>query len=145
MPIVRTLQKHPSRSVFRGRWRLIVRSALAVSIASAAVALLPFRRALRFGCVTLGRRSNLDVDECVWAVNGVSRRLPWRTMCIEKGLAVQRLLRRHGVDAILHYGVRSDPQSGGLEAHVWVVVDGRAVIGGAEAEQFTQVAVFPGP
>jgi len=64
-------------------------------------------------------------------------------MCIEKGLALQRLLRTSGTDARLHYGARHDPVSGRLEAHVWVTVDGRAVIGGEEAVGFAEVASYP--
>jgi hypothetical protein len=64
-------------------------------------------------------------------------------MCIEKGLAAQRLIRGSGADAILQYGARHHPDSGRLEAHVWVTVDGRAVIGGREAECFAAIATYP--
>lgn len=64
-------------------------------------------------------------------------------MCIEKGIAVQRLLRQSGIDALLHYGARHDLGCGSLEAHVWVTVGGHAVIGGEEALDFTEIAVFP--
>lgn len=69
--------------------------------------------------------------------------MPWRTMCIEKGVAVQRLLRKSGVDAQLHYGARHEPGSGKLQAHVWVTVGGEAVIGGEEAVDFNEIATFP--
>lgn len=126
-----------------GRRHLLVRAGLVVSAASAAVACLPFRRAIRFGSIPLSRRGRDRAEECVWAVEAVARRLPWRTMCIEKGLAVQRLLRRSGVDARLHYGARHDPLSGKLEAHVWVTVDGTPVIGGEQAADFAEVASYP--
>jgi hypothetical protein len=64
-------------------------------------------------------------------------------VCIEKGLVVQRLLRGGGVDAILHYGARHNPDTSRLEAHVWVTVDGESVIGGAEATGFAEVAKYP--
>lgn len=85
----------------------------------------------------------MTAEECVWAVEAIARRLPWRTVCIQKGLAVQRLLRSSGVDAILHYGARRAPDSGELEAHVWVTVAGEAVIGGEEAVGFAEIAAFP--
>jgi hypothetical protein len=69
--------------------------------------------------------------------------MPWRTVCIEKGIAVQRLLRKSGIDAMLHYGARQDAQSGNLEAHVWVTVGESPVIGGEEAKKFSQIAVYP--
>ena len=97
---------------------------------------------MRFGSVRLGE-GRASPDECVWAVEAASRRLPWRTVCIEKGLTVQRMLRSAGTDAILHYGARHDQESGKLQAHVWVTVDGRDVIGGGEAADFAQIAVYP--
>lgn len=111
-----------------------------LTAASAAVALRPFRRAIRFGCVSLGRKA-LDPEDCIWAVEAAARRLPWRTMCIEQGLAAQRLLRSAGIDAVLHYGARQNAPDK-LEAHVWVSVAGQPVLG-ADATGFSEIATFP--
>ena len=104
---------------------------------------MPFRYAIRFGSVPLGRRNAISAKEIASAVEASARRLPWRSVCIEKGLVVQRMLRLAGMNAILHYGVRHHPKSSKLEAHVWVTVDGRTVIGGAEASDFAPVATYP--
>lgn len=126
------------------RRALLVRASLVLTAASAGVALLPFRRAIRFGCVDSGgRRTASGIERYVWAVEAAARRLPWRTMCIEKGLAVQRLLRSNGYDARLHYGARHGGSSGKLEAHVWVSVGGDVVIGGEEAPGFAVVQSYP--
>ena len=130
------------RSVTLARVRLLLWAALWLSAASAAVAFLPFRRAIVLGCVELADGRKAIVDDYRWAVETASRRLPWRTMCIEKGLALQRMLRRGGVDAILHYGVRA-VAGGAPEAHVWVCVDGEPVIGGDEAQRFAEIATYP--
>jgi hypothetical protein len=53
------------------------------------------------------------------------------------------MLRSGGVDAILHYGVRHHPETGKLEAHVWVTVGGRAAIVGEEVSGFARVAAYP--
>lgn len=124
------------------RRRALIRAAWMLTAASAAVAVMPFRRAIRLGCVRLGRGS-VSPEDCVWAVEAAARRLPWRTMCIEKGLAVQRMLRAVGVAAILHYGARHHRDTGRLEAHVWVTVDGHTVIGGEDAGGFREIATFP--
>lgn len=121
----------------------MVRASALLGLASAAVALLPFRIAIRFGCVPLGPPRPIDVEEVVRAVEATGRRLPWRTVCIEKGLAAQRMLRSAGVEALLHYGARHHPKTGRLEAHVWVTVDDRAVLGGGEASDFAPIAVYP--
>jgi hypothetical protein len=125
------------------RRRLLLRAGITVAAASAAVALLPFRLAIRFGSVDLGPIRACNVADSVWAVQVIARRVLWRAKCIEQGLALQRMLRSVGVNAVLHYGVRHHPQSGELEAHVWVTVEGEAVIGGAEAAGFTSLATYP--
>lgn len=127
------------------RRRALVRAFLALTAASAAVAVLPFRKAIGFGSIPLKRRVNVIPNDCVWAVEVAARWLPWRAMCIQRGLAVQRLLRSGGVEAVLHYGARRVADSGRLEAHVWVTVADRAVIGGEEAAGFAEIAMFPGP
>src|SRR6476469_5033262 len=110
------------------RRRVLARAAAWLTIASAAVALLPFRMAIRLGCVPVARKSRGSIEEAVWAIEAVSPRLPLRTMCIEKGIAVQRILRADGFDAILDYGARHDPQTRNLQAHVWVRVGDRTVM-----------------
>lgn len=123
---------------------LLARATIVLAFASAAVAFLPFRRSIRFGCVGANPgASRWSVEDCVWAVEAAARRVPWRAMCIEKGLAAQRLLRASGVDARLHYGARHGPDSAVLEAHVWVTVDGKSVIGGEQAKGFAAVASYP--
>lgn len=132
------------------RWRrldaerraLLVHAAVVLAGASAAVALLPFERAIRFGSIRRGRVANIDPGKYVWAVETAANYLPLRTMCIEKGLAAQRLLRRAGADARLHYGARHHPQTGKLEGHVWVSIDCINVIGGEEADAFAEVATY---
>lgn len=136
IPLLRLYRMDPARR------RLVLRAAATLSAASAAVALLPFRRAIRFGSAALGPRGGTSPEAMVAAVEAAATRLPWRTMCIEKGLAAQRLLRRGGTDAQLHYGARHDPETGRLEAHVWVTVDGVAVIGGEEAGGFVEIESY---
>ena len=125
----------------RRRW-LLLKAAGLLAVASATVAFLPFRRAIRFGCVARGDRQ-VAIDEVVWAVEAVARRVPWRAMCIEKGLVVQRLLRSGGVDAILHYGARHRSDSGRLEAHVWVSASGESIMGEEGSVDFAELAAFP--
>lgn len=123
------------------RW-LLLRAVLLLSAASAFVALLPFKRALAFGSTRARRNTAVDVDEHVWAVQAAAKRLPWRTMCIEQGLTLQRMLRGAGVGALLHYGA-SRGVGPEVEAHVWVSVGGEVVMGGEEAQRFAEIATYP--
>jgi len=123
--------------------RLLREASFALGLASFAVAVLPFLRAIRLAAVPLSEpKHDSSIAELRWAIEAAASRLPFRTMCIEQGIAMQRLLRQRGIDARLHYGARSDG-SVGLAAHVWVTVADHIVIGAAEARNYAEVAVFP--
>jgi hypothetical protein len=68
-----------------------------------------------------------------------ARRLPWHPTCLRQALAVQRMLRRRGIPARLHLGVASIAE---VEAHAWVTVGDRVVIGARERERFTPLGAF---
>lgn len=132
-----------------GADRLALAEALVtLALASAAIRLLPFRTVVRFlASDRLGReagRASTEnaMDRARWAVQALARRVPWRTVCFQKGLALHIMLRRRGIPSVLHYGVRTDPEKG-VTAHVWVTESGRAVIGGEEAPAFTCLATYP--
>lgn len=131
------------RRLGRPRQLLLIEAVGALGAASAAIRLLPFKRAVRLGSRPLPGTSAVQVSpDLIWSVEAAARRVPWRAMCIQKGIALQWMLRRRGVDAMLHYGIAHD-RSGELEAHVWVVAEGRVIIGGEEAPRFHRVATFP--
>jgi hypothetical protein len=126
--------------------RLLAEALPALVLASLAVKLAPFRR-VAAAASRPGHGGGRPADEAFlrkarWAVEAWARRVPWRTVCFQKGLALHFLLRRRGVASVLHYGVAQDGGKG-LRAHVWVTVGGRAAIGGEEAPAFTCVATFP--
>jgi hypothetical protein len=126
-------------------WLLLAEALPTLAWASVAIALLPFRRV----AATASRHRPADGPagpatprKIVWAVNAWGRRVPWRAVCFQRGLAAHRMLRRRGYPSILHYGVGQE-EAKGLAAHVWVSVDGLTVIGGEEAPKFTCLASFP--
>ena len=122
---------------------LLVEALLALGASSAAIRLLPFRRAVKLGSRPLAPvKPAVLIEQARWAVDTAARHIPWRTVCFHKGIALQWMLRRRGVNAMLHYGVARD-QAGDLEAHVWVATEGQVIIGGEEAPRFRRVATFP--
>lgn len=125
------------------RKALLLEAAATLTLVSAALSLLPFKRAIRLGSVPLGRPSAVPADDIVWAIEAAAGRLPWRNVCIHTGIAVQRMLRRRGFDATLLYGIGNDRERDGLAAHVWVSLDGVPVIGGEEARSYAPVGAFP--
>ncbi len=128
----------------RRRQALLAEALAAVAVASAAIRLRAFKRAIRMGSLRLADPpAEADITNDVrWAVEAAARNVPWRAMCIQQGLALQWMLRRRGIDARLHYGIAKD-EIGELQAHVWVAAGDRVVIGGAEAPRFKCVATYP--
>lgn len=126
-------------------WSLVAEAGLALTVASLAIAIVPFRRIARsLSRSPLGDRPGADAAalRVRWAIEACAWRLPWKTVCFQKGLALHWMLRRRGVDSRLHYGVAQNAGLG-LRAHVWVSLSGETVIGGDGADQFACLAIFP--
>jgi hypothetical protein len=125
---------------------LIVEATLGLAVAAAAIAILPFRKAVNLGSLSERRSANhstdVDVDEICWSVKAVAARVPWRAMCFERGLTVQWMLRRRGFDAKLVYGARLGDEAG-LDAHVWVTLNDGILIGGEQAAEFQRLSTHP--
>jgi hypothetical protein len=110
----------------------------AVVVASLAIRLLPFARIVAARAAP-AKAGDADVALLRAMVRAWCRRVPWRALCFESALALRTMLRRRGVEAVLHYGMARDEE---LRAHVWLSVGGETVIGG-EAEGYKEVAQFP--
>ena len=130
-------------------WRdrlLLLETAATLAVASFAIRVMPFRRVVgataRQIPPTASDASEIEIARCRWAVNACARRLPWKIVCFQKGLTMQKLLERRSVPTALHYGVAQDEERG-LRAHVWVTYRGTAIIGGDEAAGYTCLATFP--
>jgi hypothetical protein len=122
-------------------WALLIEAGAVLTAARLTLLTRRFDRAIRFGSVPLGEASSShSVGAIIRSIEAMARRAPFRALCIEQGLAAQRMLRRAGADAVLHYGARHD--DGALKAHVWVTIDGEVVIGGAQAPRFREVAAY---
>lgn len=125
-------------------WLLLAEALAALALASAAIQLLPFRRVAAAASVRGPREARADsgiVRRVRGAVTGWSRRVPWKAVCFQRGLALHWMLRRRGIRSVLLYGARREGE--GLAAHVWVDVEGETVIGGEEAPDFACLARFP--
>lgn len=136
----------------------VLRAGLLIAILQIGLAVLPFRRVMRFACRVGKPRSGsggsaaapsqFDRDLAVWAVEAAGRRLLSRNPCLPKALAVLILFRRAGEDAELLVGVARDAD-GPVQAHAWVESEGRVVIGGdVPLEKYTRLPglddKFPG-
>lgn len=128
-------------------WLLLSEATVSLAVASAAIASLPFSRlsAWMSRPARVGNRNEAEAEAVVakirWAIEATAWRLPWRTVCFQKGLALHWMLQRRQLDSQLRYGVNQS--AGELRAHVWVSWRGRDVIGGEGAHEFTCLAAYP--
>jgi len=108
-----------------------------LSVARATLVLLPLpvlRRALRVAFRRVGAAA-ITPGQIAWAVEAVSRRLPWRSSCLVQALAAEALLNRYGCPARLHIGVSKETDRT-LLAHAWVESGDLVVVGAGDLTRY---------
>jgi Transglutaminase-like superfamily len=120
-----------------GHQKLLFQALVVVGLIRIGLWMLPFRTVMR-GLSVLTRRdvpeslegttAEQDLDNRVgWRVKTVSRWIPGAT-CLTQALATQMLLSRRGQESDLRIGVAKG-EGGKLEAHAWVELNGKVIIG----------------
>ena len=117
---------------WRERW-LLVQAAMLLASASLALRLLPLNRVQQLLSPATTRHDHTGKEarpaiESIAAAVRHARPLVPQASCLPQALAGQQLLQRYGYRAELRLGaVRG--KDGKVEAHAWVVCDGRVVVG----------------
>jgi Transglutaminase-like superfamily len=128
--------------------QLLLEATLSLAIAALFVGVLPFRVVVRCGSLSgAGSEPCLQthptaVKRIRWAIEASARRVPWRAMCFEQGLAAQFMLRRRQIFSVLYYGVAPDVDRG-ISAHVWVRSGELDVVGCELAYRYAVLATVP--
>ena len=120
-------------------------AAVALTLASLAVRVLPSRRLTRLlgrpesvAPTRGGARPDPRARRVGRGVERVARVLPWRPSCLAQAIATRAMLRRRDIPCEGHVGIVSTAP---LAAHAWVTVRGRVVQGGPVTDA-TEVATF---
>lgn len=138
-----------ARRLVRLPWRdrfLLVETIVLLGFAAICIALLSFSTVTKIAAGRSRARppaSPAEARRIAWAVNACARRVPWRAVCFQRGLAAQLLLRRRRLHAVLCYGIRPD-RGDGLAAHVWVRSGDADIVGCEAAADYRLVATFGG-
>jgi hypothetical protein len=127
--------------------RMLAEALVTLAFVSLAIRLLPFRLVVKLARTDAAEpattpEARTTVARCRWAVEKWAERVPWRTVCFQKGLAIHMMLRRRRIASVLHYGVMQNEERG-LTAHVWVSESGQVVTGGETSADYQELARFP--
>ena len=130
------------------KWRLLWEALIALVIARASMAFLPFRRIATWLGTPGGETPHTAPPEEVrtaqevgWAVGVVARRVPWDGRCLAQALAAARMLRRRGLEGTVSFGV-CQGESAGFDAHAWLRVGSCFVTGAPDHQRFQAFTTF---
>lgn len=130
----------------RTRRRVYLReAAVMLVLAQLAVRFLPAARLFGWADRTTRHIRRFAVDEAdwiAWAVEHVGARPGMNALCLPRALAAHAMLRRRGIASRLCLGVASTGSK--IAAHAWLEVGEKKIVGGDEADDFTQLAAFGG-
>ena len=76
-----------------------------------------------------------------WAVTRAARYVPFKAVCLPQAMAAQVMLRRRGVQSVMHFGAAKGTDKP-LDAHAWLDAAGVEVTGYPVAEGFAEIACF---
>ncbi len=136
----------------RGERVLLLESFLMLGVARLAILLLPFS----WLAVSLGKKkAKTDEEENVSTssvslarnigktVCSAANYTPWESVCLPQAVAVLWMLKRRGIAGVLYLGVaKHESDSEKLAAHAWLCCGGVILIGAADYEKYTVVAMF---
>jgi hypothetical protein len=80
-------------------------------------------------------------EEVGWAVTRAARHVPFSAVCLPQAMAARIMLKRRGVDSVLHFGARIG-QDKPIDAHAWLDAAGVEVTGYPVANTFAEIACF---
>ncbi len=120
---------------------LLLRTVIIVAAIRVGLWVLPFRVVQRFTFrAREKKRSRYSVEQFIWAVRATSRYVP-RATCLTQAIAAQILLMRAGYDPQVKIGVAKNEKKL-FEAHAWLVLGDKVLIGGMEVERYTALTVL---
>jgi len=77
-------------------------------------------------------------EEQLVRIVGIASRYVPKSTCLAQALTIQLLLKQSGRQASLHIGVNG-AEEGRLDAHAWVVSQGRVFFGGPNLSMYTHL------
>lgn len=128
------------------KWRLIRIVTLSFAV-RVMVLLFPFKKL----AAILGEQNSrpdqegveldwLYVDTVSRQIKNVSRYVPWTSNCLVQATVGKILLRKKSIESTVSFGVKKSGSK--MNAHAWLTVGPKIVLGGEIADQFVEVSSF---
>lgn len=76
-----------------------------------------------------------------WAVTRAADHVPFKAVCLPQAMAAHAMLRRRGVDSVMHLGARRTEEKP-IDAHAWLDAAGVEVTGYPLQEGMTEIGAF---
>lgn len=132
---------------FSEKWMLI-RIGFLLAFFRFCLIVLPFKRLARF----LGEQHKESPDiwpaaeECYIEnisrfITNMSNIVPWDAKCLVQAAAGKRLMNHNRIQSTIYFGVKKNDE-GTLEAHAWLRVGNKIILGGENAHEFVVVSSY---
>lgn len=124
---------------------LLVSAAWNLAVSWLALRLFSFKRLQAVAVARASRREEETdfISSVVWAVEAVAWRFGPFHNCLVKSLAGQRVLAKRGRHSQVRIGVAKDGRRERLDAHAWLELDGRVILGEAREQPFVPLSGRP--
>ena len=76
-----------------------------------------------------------------WAVTRAANHVPFKAVCLPQAMAAHAMLRRRGIDSVMHFGARRNAEKP-IDAHAWLDAAGVEVTGYPLQEGMTEIGAF---
>jgi len=126
----------------RQRRILLLDAMLRLLIVRCALNILSLASVDKLTCSGPRALSRSNTADIVSAIETASLYAP-APSCLVRALAASWLLRLNGFNPVLRYGVMR--VRNGLDAHAWIEIDGRVVLGGGSIDRYALLAPIPQP
>lgn len=88
-----------------------------------------------------GSETDEFVVQMVRYIRTISRRLPWKSTCLIQAATGKVMLNQRKIECTVYFGVKKNIHNK-MEAHAWLRVGNKIVLGGETATHFVPVATF---
>jgi hypothetical protein len=138
--MIRRLRKWQNLSV--PERRLAIEALIFLLWARIIFALLPVPKAFQI-CRLRSRAGSTraSAEDIRLAVSRAACHAPFKAVCLQRAFAAFLMLRRRGLPATVHFGVKRQGDAS-LSAHAWSMSAETPVTGTSLAEEFVPIAIF---